>query len=174
MNVEEKAPELKEEDSIADEAETDKLLEPTVLNYHVVCADHYILYEEDDYSRENEERVHFDRNDIRKFQPNEGVATGAAQQKAVTGTKKTATNNGGTGGTNEANMNDLILKSLKRMLGAQNLAGLTGNARVNVGVTANNVIRKRRINNQQGGNMGGGNYNNAGGNRQNGGNRRFI
>lgn len=173
--LDEKAPELKEEDSIADESETDKLLEPTVQHYHVVCADHYILYEEDDYSRENEERVHFDRNDIRKFTPNDGSATGVSSQKATTGVKKTATNGGGTGGiTNEANVNDLILKSLKKMLGGSNLPGLTGNVRNNVGgVTANNVIRKRRVNNQQGGNMGGGNYNNAGGNRQNG-NRRFI
>lgn len=119
--------------------------------------------------------MHFDRNDIRKFQSNETGAAGASPQKAATGAKKTATNGGGAGGnSNEANMNDLILKSLKKMLGAQNLAGLTGNARNNVGgVTANNVIRKRRVNNQQGSNMGGGNYNNGGGNRQNG-NRRFI
>lgn len=119
--------------------------------------------------------MHFDRNDIRKFQPNEGGTTSASPQKTATGPKKTSTNGGATGGnTNEANINDLILKSLKKMLGSQNLTGLPGNVRNNVGgVTANNIIRKRRVNNQQGSNMGGGNYNNVGGNRQNG-NRRFI
>lgn len=193
--TDEKAPEPPaEEENITDESETDRVTEPVQMqSHHVVCADHYILYEEDDYSREYEDRIHIDRGDAKKFNADGSVANAGTGVAGAVGAKKTTVLVGGkkvvtaangqrkvqTAAGSEVNINDLILKSLKKMLGNQNFGGSMGNGNARNmgggggggGATANNAIRKRRINPQQ--QQGGGNYQNNQ-NRQNNGNRRFI
>lgn len=167
-----KVPDMpKEEATIADPAEDEieSLVEQSATQSHyIVCADHFILFEDVDYAQENEERLHFDKGEIQMFQAiDAGVVGMANQQNAAKKAPAVAK-------PNEQNVNELVMKNLKKLLG-NNLSGLLNNGNSGGGgVTANNAIRRRRPNNQGGGynsnNRSNGNTVRSGG----GNNRRFI
>lgn len=124
--IDEKAPEIpKEEETIADEsegAEVDKLVEPAGSQSHyIVCLDHFMLYEEDDYSREDDENSYFDAGEAGVFRALDQNARGRRQN--IGGNKQAAAP---AKQPSEAAMNDLIMKSLKTILAQQDGGGGAG------------------------------------------------
>lgn len=137
-------------------AEVPDLTEPLYsVPQHVICSQHYIMSEEDDYSMEFNERSPFERQAGVK-----AVATDAATPNATTRAPAGAVAKKATAATGPTDVNALVMRSLQKLLASNNLGSLVnprnGNVvrRVNNGTTqvvrrqgtANNVIQKRRYN----------------------------
>lgn len=142
-SAEKKVPDMPKEEKPDGAAETKmetdewaKLVERATSQSHfIVCADHFLLFEADDYTNEWQDRAHFDKDEDSARGRQDGNNANGQSASNSTVQRKDAI-------PSTADINGMILKNLQKLLGGRNVP-------VNVqsnggGATANNAIRRRR------------------------------